>query len=94
MKVSSAENSYNTQELWISLLSNAFLKVILIMEQQTPLKTIEKQPYVSKIYFINLKGLLCTIWSLYPDKFDKPMENFDFDHGNSKARLFMHLKNT
>eukprot|EP00347_Sterkiella_histriomuscorum_P006073 403354173 len=37
--------------------------------------------------------LLCTLWSMFQDKFDKPMDNFDFE-GQQRARVFMHLRNT
>jgi hypothetical protein len=54
---------------------------------------IDKLQYVTKSKLDNILfiGLLATLWSMYPEKFDKEVDMTD---ENNKSRIFQHLKAT
>lgn len=51
----------------------------------------DKQLYVKLAMLID-KGFLSTLWIMFPEKFDKVIE--DYGEHNSKSRVFQHLKTT
>jgi hypothetical protein len=59
----------------------------------THLRMIDKLQYVTKSKLDNILfiGLLATLWSMYPEKFDKEVDMTD---ENNKSRIFQHLKAT